>query len=337
MKVLYHILYPEGYGDDRFIYDGIRHAFESMGHAVYALTERDAPGAVLDAVLPDLFITTMNLPGFDFAEHAQLLKRHRARGMKIFMRAGSIEEQGKYAWFIDLARKNLLADAYYSEGYFNQSAFEDIVGVPLRLLPLAADGMLHFPTKPIRKYECDIIYLGANLPLKRALFERRLFPLMKKYRVKVFGGDWDIMDRYMLHPLAKLDRLWNLGGVFSRWRINRQVPIDEENAAYSSAKIALNFHEQNPTIGPNARIFKIPASGGFEVCDPLPPLRDYFTEEEMVAPTTDEEFFRVIDYYLSHEAERKAMQQRATARALRDHTWNNRVATMLQWYTELTK
>jgi len=335
MKILYYIAYPDGYGDDRFIYDGFRHAFESIGHEVIALTERDDFEKKLTETKPDIFITTMNVRGFDFTTAAPIIKKHREQGMLVFMRAGDVRDATRYGWFINLAKQDMLADAYYSEGDFTKEFFEDIIGKPLRFLALAADKTIHFPTVPSKKYECDIIYIGANLPLKQELFRRRLYPLMKKYRVKVFGGDWDALDKYFLHPLAKIDRMFNLGGVFARWRISRQVPIDEENVAYSSAKIALNFHEQNKTIGPNARIFKVPACGGFEVCDPLPHLRDYFTESEMVAPATDEEFFKTIEYYLTHESERKAMQERATARAQRDHTWNNRVTTMLDWYREL--
>lgn len=335
MKILYHILYPDGYGDDRFIYDGYRHAFEDLGHAVVPFTERDDFAKKIEEVQPDLFITSMNAPGFDFAVQAPLIKKHRERGMKVFMRGGDLRGRADAAAM--LSTIDGLVDAYYSETPMPPEAFDAVVGKPLRMLSLAADRTVHFPVAPSRKYECDIVYIGANLPLKKELFERRLYPLMKKYKVKVFGGDWDAMDKYVLHPLAKIDRMLNLGGIFSRLRISRQVPINEENVAYSSAKIALNFHEQNRTIGPNARIFKIPACGGFEICDPIPWLRDYFTEDEMLMPQTDEEFFKAVDYYLTHEPERRAMQERATARAQKDHMWHNRAGTMLEWYEESNK
>jgi len=332
MKILYHVLYPDGMGDDRFIYDGFRHAFEELGHEVYPLTERDNFTEKLRAVHPDIFITMLELGRFDFKYAAPLMKKYRDEGMKVFMRGANFQRRSDLA---ELARNDMLADVYYSECTIPKEALEDIVGKPYRVLPLAADRTIHFPTKPDKKYECDIIYIGANLPLKREMFKRRLRPLFKRYNVKIFGGDWDFTDKYILHPLAKIDRTLNLSGIFAKWRISRQVPINEENIAYSSAKIALNFHEQNPDIGPNGRIFRIPASGGFEICDPIPMLRDYFTEDEMVMPATDEEFFKQVNYYLSHEAERKAMQERATARALRDHTSHNRAKTMLAWYNEL--
>ena len=49
---------------------------------------------------------------------------------------------------------------------------------------------------------------------------------------------------------------------------------------------------------------------------------------------TDEEFFHAVDYYMMHEAERKAMQKKATKKALAQHTWYNRAQTMLEWYNE---
>jgi len=333
MKILYHIPYPDGMGDDRFIYDGYRHAFEDLGHQVFPFTERDVLESALALHRPDLFITSFTI--IDFSKEATIMKKFRENGGKIIFRAGYLwPEKANYARFIELVRSDMLADFYCSECIVPKENFEALTGHPCLRLPLAADKTIHFPTKPDKKYECDIIFVGANLPLKREKFKRRLHPLFKKYRVKVFGGDWDFADKYVLHPLAKIDRILNLGGVFAKWRINRQVPLNEENVAYSSAKISLNFHEDNLLIGPNSRIFKIPASGGFEICDPIPMLRDYFTEDEMVMPATDEEFFKQVDYYLSHEAERKAMQERATRRAQRDHTWHNRAQTMLAWYRE---
>ena len=40
MRILYHIHYPDGYGEDRFTYDGYRYAFEKKGHEVFPVHQR---------------------------------------------------------------------------------------------------------------------------------------------------------------------------------------------------------------------------------------------------------------------------------------------------------
>jgi spore maturation protein CgeB len=85
----------------------------------------------------------------------------------------------------------------------------------------------------------------------------------------------------------------------------------------------------------NERTFKIPACGGFEICDFVPPLRRYFTEEEMVMADDKrgdwvKDWFRKVDYYLAHDDERKKIQEKSTVRALRDHTYLQRVDYLLQ-------
>ena len=341
MKILYHIQYPEGFGDDRFIYDGLRRAFEDFGHTVRPLTERDDMETMFREFSPDIFIVALNAVNADIARIAPIMKQARGRGTKVFMRAGRVEPDlfpGRYDAFIALARKDMVADVYHADLLIPKPYFFDLVGRPCEVLPLAGEKRENVPIVPVEKYRCDIMYIGANLPKKRELFRRRLLPLLKRYDVKVFGGDWDMLDRYFLHPLAKIDRILNFGGIFARWRISRQVPVGEESLAYASAKIALNFHEQHkdsPSVfNLNARVFKIPAAGGFEICDFVPEVRDYFSEDEIPMPKTDEEFFKTVDYYLTHEAERKVMQERATARAQKEHTWHNRAQTMLGWYNE---
>src|SRR5207248_8747832 len=56
---------------------------------------------------------------------------------------------------------------------------------------------------------------------------------------------------------------------------------------YSSAKICLNFHEREPDGSQphyivNQRTFKIPACGGFQMCDEVPAIRKYFSDSEIV-------------------------------------------------------
>lgn len=331
MKILYHIPYPLGIGDDRTIYDGYKYAFEDLGHQVFTLTEKENLQIKIDKIKPDIFITSLNI--IQLTNNWPILKKYREEGGVVIMGAGWIPE--KETETSRLIKDAILADIYTTQ--LEVSHFYKLTGKVLRMLPLAANKKYHFPTRPIDKYKCDIIFIGAKLPKKIDLFERRLLPLMKKYKVKIFGTGWDVFDKYCLKSLAKIERKIAGTGFFSNWRINRQVPYNEENQAYASAKICLNFHEQQPggVFLLNGRTFKIPASGGFEICDYVPLARKYFTEDELVMVKDDKDFFQRIDYYMNYEKERKAIQEKGTQRALREHTYHNRAQTILEWYKEV--
>ncbi|MBI4095134.1 MAG: glycosyltransferase [Candidatus Liptonbacteria bacterium] len=334
MRILYHIPYPAGIGDDRTIYDGYTYAFRGLGHDVVSLTERDNLGEKLRNVTPDFFITSLNI--IDPARNAETLKTYRVRGGAVFIKAGVIEE-GDHE-LIRLIRDDYLADVYTTELEWPQ--FQALTGRALRMLPLAASRQYHFPVPPVKKYECDILYVGANLPKKRELYRRRLFPLKNKYHVKIFGMGWDAFDTHILRPLGKAERKLFGTGLVSDWRIGRQVPYEEENQAYASAKISLNFHEEmgdRKTFLLNGRTFKIPACSGFEISDYVPLARKYFSEDELVMAKDDRDFFEKVEYYLTHEKERKEIQKRGTERALREHTYHNRARTILKWYSDLKR
>lgn len=332
MKILYHIPYPKGIGDDRTIYEGYKYAFEDLGHEFFPFTERDSLADTLRVFAPDFFITSLNM--IQPHKNAEILRGYRRSGGVVLMKAGILAETEKELF--RLIREDYLADIYAAE--LEVPDFQRSTGKELRMLALAASRKYHFPAAPTKKYACDIVYVGANLPKKRDLFRRRLFPLMRKYDVKVFGPDWEILDRAMLHPLAKLERITLGTGVVSDFRIRRQVPYEEENQAYASAKISLNFHEQmgdGKTFLLNGRTFKIPASGGFEICDLVPLLRRFFDEDEVVMAEDDADFFKKVDYYMTHEAERKRIREKGTARAQKDHTYHNRASMILDWVREI--
>jgi len=331
VKILYHILYPAGIGDDRTIYDGYRYAFKALGHEFLPLTEREDLATRLAEVKPDLFMGSLSL--VKPSEAAPILKRYRKNGGKVLLRVGWLEES--HQELIRLIREDMLADIYVSELELPQ--FKNWTGKEVYLLQWAASREYHFPVPKNPKYDCDIVFIGAKLAKKSRFFDQRLLPLTRKYRVKIFGTGWDWTDRYILRLLSRAERRLTGTGLFADWRINRQVPYTQENQAYASAKISLNFHEEQPggLRLLNGRTFKIPACGGFELCDNVPLVRKYFAEDEVIMAESDADFFRKVDYYLTHEVERRHIQEKGTARAEKDHMYEARVHQVLDWYNGL--
>jgi spore maturation protein CgeB len=345
MKILNHVNYVGGLGADRWIGSGLRDAFEELGHQFYWLTSAENFGARLDEVLPDILLASQSQLN---PKNLAAITVHRKRGMRVVMRVDSFFDRDPIVK--EILTKEDPADIYYGEVEPpHMDHFEKVTGKKYVVIANAAHHKLHFPGKFSKKYECDIVFLGAWLPKKKEAFEKILFPLRKKYKVRLYGPGWTMKDNF-LRGAGLLSRKLGLDAL-NRFisDVRMTVPAEEERDLYTSAKICLNLHERGPEANVllNERTFKIPACGGFEICDFVPPLRRYFTEKEVVMAVPPagwsetvgaddnvsewaDDWFDKIDYYLKHDAERKKIQEAGTKRALRDHTYKNRVEQMFK-------
>lgn len=336
MKILYHIPYPNATGADRWIYEGWRDALKDLGHEFFELTAHDNLEGKIKEVKPDIFWTAYNL--MDVVKQKEKLKWVRAQGVNIFMRMSWPRTKEE----VEVIRNEDIVDIYFDEREpESMKEFEELTNRKYHTVTNAANKFAHYPTMPVEKYQYDIVYLGAKLPSKKWFFDSVLLPLTKKYKVGIFGPYWTLKDN-LLRASTKLcrDIKFKQGVVFLN-NLRIVIPPEEENQLYSSAKICLNFHEREkdgsqPHYILNQRTFKIPACGGFEICDYVPALRRYFDEKEVVMADIDkEDWFEKIDYYLTHEDERKKIQKKGTERALRDHTYHNRVNQIERIYRSL--
>ncbi len=349
MKVLYNILNPFGIGADRWIYEGYKHAFMAAGHEFHVVTERDDLPAVTERIQPDLFILDF-LPFMDYCRRVkdippEFLQTLRNRGTKIFcgVTVGMDREQDtpdKIGFF----RKYLPAVDVYFCNYAPEAAakFEELYREKIYFFPHAADTSRYFPSKPEARFACDIAFLGSFYTDKRLQFEQLFLPLMKKYRVRVYGSGWTLKSK-ILRVISGVARRLRIGWLMKIANRNRvSISMDDERKLYASAKICVNIHEyyrDGTTKGfSNEREFKVPASGGFELTDYIPGMERYFElGKEIVAVRSAQEWFEKIDYYLKQDDERKKIQEAGTARVLREHTYSHRVKQLTDLYAELAK
>lgn len=237
----------------------------------------------------------------------------------------------------DILKHEDIADLYFGERESEQMAqFEVETGKKYHVIANAANPALHFPAKPTAKYQYDVVYLGANLKHKRWFAENVLRPLKAEYRIGLFGPGWSARDG-VLHAISKVSQVAGLRRIakcVDRHRIS--IPPGEESLLYSSAKISLNFHEREPDGSQphyivNQRTFKIPACGGFQICDYVPAIRKYFADDEVVLVSLNAtELHDKIEYYLVHDDERQEIQAKGTKRALQEHLSTNRVRQVLE-------
>jgi len=347
LKILNDVNYAEGLGADRWVGEGLKAAFEDLGHEFYwfEVSYHDLGERILE-VRPDIMFTSQSMLA---AKNLPVFSRFRKGGGKVILRVDSFFDRDQEVK--DALVNGDFADIYYGEVEDpHMDHFKKMTGKAYYISPNAAHQRLHFPTEAVEKYKCDIVFLGAMMPNKKEALETLLLPLAKKYDVKIYGPGWTLKDN-VLRSLARASRELGLRGVnawISKQRL--QIPAEDENKLYSSAKICLNIHERAEHIKShvvlNERTFKIPACGGFEICDFVPPLRRYFAEDEMVMAGQQlkpgevfgmddlrgdwvKDWFDKIDYYLKHDDERKAIQKRGAERALRDHTYIQRVKKLL--------
>jgi spore maturation protein CgeB len=333
MRVLYHIPYPHGLGADRWICEGWREGFRALGHEFHLLAAGERLSERARTTRPDLFFTAINL--IDLERERATLRMMRDQGVKVLLWVHWPLEARIDPRRADVLKRDDVADVYFGEREPEQmEPFQRETGKRYHVIPNAANPALHFPVAPVPRYRYDIVYLGANLRKKRWFAEHILRPLRKKYRVGVFGPGWSVRDRVLRAGarLCRMARAFPVARAIDRARI--AVPPEAERALYSSATVALNFHEREedgsqPHYIVNQRTFKIPACGGFQICDEVPAIRKYFGDDELVmVPLDPAEWMARIEYFLRHEQEREAIRARGAQRARQEHLSTHRVQSV---------
>jgi spore maturation protein CgeB len=159
---------------------------------------------------------------------------------------------------------------------------------------------------------CTIGFVAAFYPGRGALLSH-----MRGLDVGLWGPGWDAAPE--LQQLAP-----------NTWRGRRIVAA---NAAklYNLAKVCPNVHHPQTQIGGlNTRTFEVLAAGGFELVDHVAGLEENFEVGREIATYSSSAHFRELaDYYLAHPDKRATISERGRARVLRDHTYEERLKTIL--------
>lgn len=181
---------------------------------------------------------------------------------------------------------------------FNEAGFDHYD------IPLATDRNQFFPIKGKKQY--DFSFFGT------------------------FGHGYRGEDHY-LYPLLRDDSLTRRIGGFTfdgvRWPA---VLYEKLNKIYNTTKVNLNFHydsqKQKNCNDFNGRMFDIPASGGFMLCD-HPNAKEYLGDDVIVGEK--ENWAELIHYYKEHDDERKEAAAKLNRVVLEQHTYKNRMLLVL--------
>lgn len=325
----------------RFIYEGYKNAFLSLGCEFRTLTSNDNLKETLYEFKPDIFISSLHSYPLKFLD-LDLLSKYRKEKKMFYLSCVSVwrsysnqhgsDDLQNNKEYVSMIKKGLVGDAFYNwvekDSPF-MDGFEKITRKPFHTILLAADSFKYKPSYDER-YKADISYVGHFLLEKRSFLKRCVLPLKGKYDVKLYGLDWTSYDRF-LGNVARVGQYFNIGFL----KDIRKLPVVDDNRVYSSSTINLNIHgdfQVKYGFELNERTYKIISSGGFEICDNVKSIRKYFTPDELVIAENDTDWFDKIVYYIDNPEKRLPIIEAGMKKVLKYHTYVNRAEQMINIY-----
>ena len=160
---------------------------------------------------------------------------------------------------------------------------------------------------------CVVGFVASYLPGRGALLGQ-----MREWEVGLWGPGWQAAPELKTFPAGT-------------WRARRLVAADAAKV-YNLARLCPNIHHPQTQVGGlNTRTFEVLAAGGFELVDHVAGLEENFdVGREIVCYDSPEHFRELAAYYLAHPDQRAAISERGRARVLRDHTYEQRLLTILK-------
>ena len=333
-QIFYHINNPKDSSAERWIYEVWKDGFLSLGMKLTPISDSNFVSALksVDEAVLMTDICVLNLP-----KYSEFLSARRKTGLKTaaWVHWPLIKEINYNEKFF---HGDGFADLYFGERENDGEAFIRDTGKKYVCIPHAASPRLHQSEINTSQCKWDIVYLGSRLPKKKWFEENILYQLKKEKGLKVLiiGSGWKKNDSYLnlVRFILKRIKNKNLKALFDQMTV--KIKPEEEGCLYRSAKICLNFHERDeygsqPHYIVNSRTFKIPACGGFQICDEVPAIRKYFSDQEVVmCPINKQAWMQTIHYYLQNDIARVQIQQAGAKRARLNHLSPSRCLQLLE-------
>lgn len=111
--------------------------------------------------------------------------------------------------------------------------------------------------------------------------------------------------------------------------------LEEAPKIYKCSKINLNISLKSILTGIPLRSFEIMGSGGFLISNYQREYEDFFRNEEDYVYYMDyEDLGKKVEYYLTHDKERQEIARNGYEKIKKNHTYKNRVDTILEIINE---
>lgn len=176
-------------------------------------------------------------------------------------------------------------------------------------LPLACDTGLYRPDAPHHAAfeNVQIAFVGGYWPYKARQLDPYLRPLQD--RLRVYG--------YSPWPYA------SYGG---------RLADELEPALYRQARVAPTINEPYVSVMGvelNERVFKVLGSGGLTITDATPAYRAWFGADELMVPSSVDEFHAMIELALRDETVNERFRKRGYEAVIARHTYAHRAREVL--------
>ncbi|MBI3030236.1 MAG: glycosyltransferase [Candidatus Rokubacteria bacterium] len=190
-------------------------------------------------------------------------------------------------------------------------------------LPFACDPEFHRPpvltAEERARYGSPVAFVGTVVPSRE-----KVLAGVREFGLKIWGpprnpwGSWD-------PKRSPLGSSWQGRSAWGQEAVN----------VYAASEIVLDIHflfgDPLPICNVTARVFEVPACGGFLLTNAADQLGElYALGTEMVCYRSPEELHRLVAHYLAHPEERRAIAARGQRRARQEHTFKRRLEGMLE-------
>jgi hypothetical protein len=189
-------------------------------------------------------------------------------------------------------------------------------------LPCAANPEIHHPLTVSdadrSRYGSPVSFVGAGYPNRQNLFSQLPLP-----GLKIWGNDWPAGIPAYAHVQED----------------GRRVTTEETAVIFAATDVNLNLHSSSHHVGVNPhgdfvnpRTFEIAACGAFQLVDARSELPELFEEgREIIVFRREEEIPDLVEHYAAHAKERSEIASNARARVLKEHTYEHRMSTALDY------
>jgi len=345
LKILFHLPSTETIYAYRTIYAGYKNAFEDLGYLFRTLTSDDNLKDVLENFKPNIFMTSTHNYFLRYLD-LELIMKYRKKGMVMFTKIDFWNSPMKWSRLneakslknekekIKNIKEGFLGDIFYhncEQDDPRMKGFTETTKKNFETIPLAADKTIMFQEYD-EKFQADISYIGTNLPQKKKIFKSLLFPLNRRYNLKIYGQDWILKDK-IFGVIQKFGQYFNIKLLIKIQK--SKLNLSDERKIYSSSKICVNIHEDYQRYygkDVNERLFKIPICKAFQITDYVECIEKYLNKDEIILAQTKEEWFNKIDYYMKNPQERKKIAEKGYIKVMKKHTYHNRVKQIISLY-----
>lgn len=234
-------------------------------------------------------------------------------------------------WFIDdpisLPTSTALSphyDYFFTTDQTSAQAHRDAGSPNVEVLPYACHPTLHRPVSLAPEEETSLKSDVAFVGTINAVHRRDVLEALTDFDLKVWGGTTGV-HRSSSGSLTKGEL--RLSDALHRRLAGRWAWDEEVTRIYAAAAVVLNV--QHPDLL-NMRLFEAPACGAFLLTDGRDYVGEFFEPElEVALYDGPHDVADRVAYWISRPEERAAIAEAGRLRAHRDHTYVNRMRTLL--------